>query len=435
MSRISRLTCTLSLVLPLAAPAGAEVLSTTDPTIRDNLCVGGGCLATETFNGNYSALKLKSNNTRILFEDDSATAGFPANDWAIQANDRLNGGEDQLMFIDDTTGAEILTIKAGAPSSTLVLDGDGQVGIGTELPQSPLHVEATATEGIRLNRSNAAGGGQAWETVIFGNGDFGLSDITNTTTPFAMRPGTPNNAIFLEFDTAQINSGNRDYNFEVRWDEGSAFWADGGTGDIGMGTTTPSAPLHIVSNDPAAADDQGVLVENTSFTPGVRGLFTMRNRGGSYFTLDNTDSGTVWYFVHENASPNRFIITDGVNDGPEMVVSAEGNLTIQGELFTAGSCAAGCDRVFDEDYPLPSIAEQAAMMKANKHLPNVGQTPEDGPFNITAMTGGMLNELEKAHLYIAELHDTVETERARNAAQEARIARLEAQLATLTAGR
>ena len=121
-----------------------------------------------------------------------------------------------------------------------------------------------------------------------------------------------------------------------------------------------------------------------------------------------------------------FIIADAVADGPEMSLTAEGDLTIPGQLFTAGSCAAGCDRVFDADYPLPSIPEQAAMMRAKKHLPAVGPTPEDGPFNITAMTGGMLNELEKAHLYIAALP-------AENAAQHDRIARLEALVADLAA--
>jgi hypothetical protein len=111
-------------------------------------------------------------------------------------------------------------------------------------------------------------------------------------------------------------------------------------------------------------------------------------------------------------------------------------VTIPGQLFTAGSCAAGCDRVFDADYPLPTIAEQAALMRAKKHLPAVGPTPEEGPFNITAMTGGMLNELEKAHLYIAELHADLATQRSENAALKAvqndltlRLEKLEARFA------
>ncbi|WP_425097934.1 hypothetical protein [Tropicibacter sp. S64] len=225
---------------------------------------------------------------------------------------------------------------------------------------------------------------------------FAIEDTTAGTTPFTLQAGIPDNA----------------------------FWM-APSGNLGLGTSIPTANLHVAGASPR------ILVEASGGSSAVREMFNMTNNGGSYFTLANSSSGTTWYFTHEQAAPNRFIITDGVADGPEMTLTADGDLTIQGQLFTAGSCASGCDRVFDADYPLPSIAEQAAQMKALKHLPNVGPTPEDGPFNLTKMTGGMLNELEKAHLYIAELHDTVAAERARNAEQEARIARLEALVESL----
>ncbi len=64
--------------------------------------------------------------------------------------------------------------------------------------------------------------------------------------------------------------------------------------------------------------------------------------------------------------------------------------------------------MFDADYDLPSITEQREMMFANRHLPNVGPTAESGPMNLSDKIGGMLNELEKAHIYIGELHDQIE---------------------------
>ncbi|MCF3596450.1 hypothetical protein LZG00_20900, partial [Rhodobacteraceae bacterium LMO-12] len=44
-------------------------------------------------------------------------------------------------------------------------------------------------------------------------------------------------------------------------------------------------------------------------------------------------------------------------------------------------------------------------MFANRHLPNVGPTAESGPMNLSDKIGGMLNELEKAHIYIAQLEE------------------------------
>ncbi|OWU80776.1 hypothetical protein ATO6_24490, partial [Oceanicola sp. 22II-s10i] len=119
----------------------------------------------------------------------------------------------------------------------------------------------------------------------------------------------------------------------------------------------------------------------------------------------------------------------------EMRLTPAGNMHIKGQLFTGGSCAAGCDRVFDADYPLPTIAEQAAMMREKRHLPNVGPTPEEGPFNITAMTRGMLNELEKAHLYIAQLDARERSQQARIDAQSEALALLQAQVDSLMASR
>jgi hypothetical protein len=52
----------------------------------------------------------------------------------------------------------------------------------------------------------------------------------------------------------------------------------------------------------------------------------------------------------------------------------------------------------------------------------VGPTPEGAPFDVTDKLGRMLNELEHAHLYIAELER-------RNAALEARFDAFEARLA------
>jgi hypothetical protein len=43
----------------------------------------------------------------------------------------------------------------------------------------------------------------------------------------------------------------------------------------------------------------------------------------------------------------------------------------------------------------------------------VGSTPEDAPMNLSKKTGGILNELEKAHIYIEQLHRTIQEMQAR----------------------
>lgn len=90
-----------------------------------------------------------------------------------------------------------------------------------------------------------------------------------------------------------------------------------------------------------------------------------------------------------------------------MVVEHDGDLVIAGTITTTGSCAGGCDAVFDADYDLPSIEEHAEYMYSNRHLMHVGPTPEEGPFNLSTKVGGMLSELEYAHRYIAQLNERI----------------------------
>ena len=54
--------------------------------------------------------------------------------------------------------------------------------------------------------------------------------------------------------------------------------------------------------------------------------------------------------------------------------------------------------------PEEVIADALAHVQRKKHLPAVGPTPENGRMNVSDKMGRMLNELEKAHIYIERLH-------------------------------
>ena len=373
----------------------ADLFVTGDTVLDDSVCIGNACVETESF-PEETLLRITDDDIRVEFIDTTPGASpFPGNDWALLINDIVSGGLDRFSIADLNDGTVPFTIEAGAPDNALWITEVGNVGLGTMFPRDELHITSATFPAVTLEQ-DTSGGLPAADWRISGSHN-GLAIAQDQFAVFRLQQNVPPGSFVMESN-----------------------------GDLGLGTGVgvggpAAAPLHILRTDNSAR----VLVEDTGAS-GAQELFKLSNNGGSYFTFENTDAGTTWFFTHENSAPNRFIIADAVADGPEMSLTAEGDLTIPGQLFTAGSCAAGCDRVFDADYPLPSIPEQAAMMRAKKHLPAVGPTPEDGPFNITAMTGGMLNELEKAHLYIARLHDTVETERARNAALAARVARLEA---------
>jgi hypothetical protein len=98
-----------------------------DLIVLDSICTGFDCANGEVFGSD--TLILKENNLRIYFNDTSASAAFPSNDWRIAINDTTNGGQSYFRIEDVTHGTSPFTIQA-----------DGNVGIGTTSPTERLHV-------------------------------------------------------------------------------------------------------------------------------------------------------------------------------------------------------------------------------------------------------------------------------------------------------
>ena len=390
-------------LLLMATAVPAQTVLPGDHSVDGDLCVGGSCTGSEVFDSDLNAqLKVKGSGIGIVFED---TAGTSVNDWALKAN----APSEDSFFIEDLTGGTVpFKVLGTAPNNSLYVAANGDVGIGTSIPAGRLHVETTSGTGIRLNRSNTSVGPQAWDSFIDPNGVWGLFDATNGTAPIAVRSGTPSNSLFLAATTAIFNGTFQDYNFDVRAQgSGSLIFADAGTERVGMGTDTPAAPLHVTRDDGSAE----VLVENTPLSPSApRGLFTMRNNGGSFFT-------------HENSAPNRFIIADGVTDGPEFSLTAGGDITIPGSFISGATTLNVPDYVFDDGYALRPLSEVASFIDAHSHLPDVPSAAQiaDAGLDMTAMQMTLLKKVEELTLYTLEQ----EAELTRLRGIEARLAQLE----------
>ena len=351
------------------AMADQQILD--DLIVTQSLCVGQDCNNGESFG--FDTLRLKENNLRIHFDDTSNSASFPQNDWRIVANDSSNGGQNRFSIEDATAGRTPFTIEAGAPNDSLYVEDDGDIGIGTRTPVVQVHVKDGNTPTLRLEQDGSSGfTPQTWD-LASNEANFFIRDATNgSQLPFKIKPGADTGSLFIAADN-----------------------------DIGMGTESPSASLHVRRFNGTAS----ILVEEASGTPGVRNLLVLKNNGGSYMSFENTSANTTWFFTHENSAPNRFLISRDANP-VAMALTETGDMTIPGTLTTGGvTCGSGCDVVFSPGYHVPSIQDHAEAMWRNGYLPNIGPTVEGEPMNLTDKTGRMLNELEKAHIYIEQLHN------------------------------
>lgn len=266
-----------------------------DQIVQGSLCAGSDCVNNESFG--YDTIRLKTASPRIHFDDTSAIAGFPANDWRLIAND---GGSNNFALDDATSGNRIFSVTAGAPSNSLYVAANGKIGLRTATPGLDIHAVTGNTPAIRLEQSNAGGYvPQTWD--IGGNeANFFIRDVTGgSKLPLRIRPGAPTSSV----DIAP-------------------------TGFVGMGIQSPTAALHIQRTNGQAK----LLVDEASTTSATRTLLELSNNGAAAMRF-TTGLNTGWDMSAGNALT---LATQGAAT-PQFSLQSNGNLTITGTLSNGSS--------------------------------------------------------------------------------------------------
>ncbi|HWN42143.1 MAG TPA: tail fiber domain-containing protein, partial [Thermoanaerobaculia bacterium] len=174
-------------------------------------------------------LHINTSNTPSIRLEQNNSGGFTAQTWDIGAN-------EANFFVRDVTGGSRLPfrIRPGAPTSSVDISADGDVGIGTASPDAKLHVlgsggttkfqveetNGTATLRNLLTLSNNGGvqfllertdaGQNDWQISNFG-ASISISVPGNPTTAFSM---TTNGALTIGGALTENSSREAKTNFE-----------------------------------------------------------------------------------------------------------------------------------------------------------------------------------------------------------------------------
>lgn len=109
--------------------------------------------------------------------------------------------------------------------------------------------------------------------------------------------------------------------------------------------------------------------------------------------------------------------------GGSRAAKFEGSLDVNGSIYQRGN-QLHADYVFEPGYELQSIDEHSEFMWQHKHLAAIPKVMVDGTGQEIVDVGthrkGIVEELEKAHIYIEQLHNRIK-------ALEENLARLEAE--------
>jgi hypothetical protein len=238
-----------------------------------------------------------------------------------------------------------LDLQTNGTTRMTILNSNGNVGIGTLIPDSKLHIYTPASTALRIQRDNSNLFGFEISGTVFGLYDY-------TSSQYKWR-----------------TSGGNIYLVES-------------SGNVGIGTTSAAGKLHISgghlvidvsgSSNPTIYTGTGTVelnkylaLINSPASTSASGL-----KAGGILVSDS--------YSYANPGKNDVVVKGNVSIG---TTSSEGyKLAIAGkavaEEIVVKLQANWPDYVFENTYQIPSLSELEQFIKTNKHLPDVPTAKE-----------------------------------------------------------
>lgn len=324
-------------------------------------------------------------------------SNFSALETAVNDNDsRITTNEAYLADLDD---------RSWEKSGNNLYYNNGNVGIGTMGPNANMHIKNPtdfASLEIESNNGRAVlrlNGSETTDGEYVGGINF-FSDSNHAARITNIRDGSVEKGKLI-FGTTPAGS----FLPVTRMTIGS-------DGNVGIGTTIPEEELHIAGySDPVTEERPKILLENLNTNSDNGAAIKFRGRNACYtIGIDHMwDGSNNFYLWDYNTEEYRILVDSSGNVGIG-TTNPQGTLDVNGAIYQRGS-SLHADYVFEPDYKLESIEEHSEFMRKEKHLKAVPKAKEDENGNEIIEYGshikGILEELEKAHLYIAQLNDAI----------------------------
>ena len=246
-----------------------------------------GTLVATAFSGDGSNLTGVEAATVRVTESTDNNANYN-----VLFSDTTGSGNVQMTPIQDdgglvfNPGTNLLSVQYLAVDNGAVLYGHGgtnRVGIGTTSPAKKLHIRDTVPD-IRLEDTNT-------NAVVDLKGNTGTGSFVISTD---VNNAIADSKIIFEVDNDE----------KVRIDSG---------GNVGIGTTSPSTPLHVVGNN-------GILIDENGGGDGQLYFGGISGSDRSYIAR-NADDFSIWNVANGT-------IKFGTSNDLKMTILANGNVGI-----------------------------------------------------------------------------------------------------------
>lgn len=201
------------------------------------------------------------------------------------------------------------------------------------------------------------------------------------------------------------------------------------SGNVGIGYHNPNRKLYLLESTSGIAyplkldnphPDYGEDGVGILFSTGGSGggpVSDQRGKGALVYVYTNTwNRGSFHFLQDSNTGTANPELEDAVMtityDGNVGIgtASPQGKLDVNGRIYQRG-IQIHADYVFEPNYKLETIEEHATFMWKHRHLKAIPRAIVDENGNEIVEVGshrkGIVEELEKAHIYIEQLHERI----------------------------